>query len=559
VGIPADLLKNSTRFPSPPGIVLRLLESIRKDDFSFAEIAGIIKSDPALTTRVLTMVNSSFYSLPAKVSNIERALAIMGVNAVKNIALSFMLVSTLKSDNEGSFDFSYFWRRAITAAVSAELLASHFNVRDDDTFVIALLQDIGVFVLYSCSPEDYSRLLEDKKARNLRLEVLEEMALGFNHQEVGSELLRTWGLPENIFVPIRYHHMHGEAPVQYRSLARILFLSDMVSSLYNERQCSDKVRHIAEAVKDGMGIRDSELEAFIDEIREKTVELCSYFDITPDDMKPFSQMLQEANEELSKMNLEYETMVVRLREEKLKADRLAHELEKSNRKLSEISFEDSLTGLYNRRYLFDIVDKEMARAERSGRYFSIALFDIDFFKKINDSDGHHAGDIVLKRVGEVLNRTKRKTDIAVRYGGDEFVVVLPETDQEQSLIFAERLRVAIEGADTAVAGHTIRITISIGVTTYIPGRTGPSIQRLMEVADKALYDAKRSGRNRVNFINPFALAKLPGGAGDSSDAQLINAVELEMGESAKVLEVDDLANTQSYSPNMEMGETSCPR
>jgi len=123
MGKPHDLLNSNAIFPSPPGIVLRLLESTRKDDFSFTEIAGIIKSDPALTTRELTMVNSSFYSLPAKVSNIERALAIMGVNAVKNIALSFMLVSNLKSDNEDSFDFSYFWRRAIT--VPAE------RVKDD--------------------------------------------------------------------------------------------------------------------------------------------------------------------------------------------------------------------------------------------------------------------------------------------------------------------------------------------------------------------------------------------------------------------------------------------
>jgi diguanylate cyclase (GGDEF)-like protein len=524
MGISHDLLNSNVKFPSPPGIVLRLLESIRKDVFSFTEIAGIIKSDPALTTRVLTMVNSSFYSLPAKVSNIERALAIMGVNAVKNIALSFMLVSNLKSDNEDSFDFSYFWRRAITAAVCADLLALRFNARDDDTFVIALLQDIGVFVIYSGSQRKYSNLLKEKKTGSLRLEVLEEQAFGFDHQEIGSELLRIWGLPENVYIPIRYHHMHGEAPEEYRSLTRILFLSNMVSSLYNDRQCCEKVRHIAETVKDGMGIRDSELETFIDDIREKTVELCSYFDITPEKMKPFSQMLQEANEELSKMNLEYETVVVRLREEKLKAERLSRELEKSNRMLSEISFEDNLTGLYNRRYLFDIVDKEMARAERNGRQFSILLFDIDFFKKINDNHGHHVGDLVLKRVAEVLNRAKRKSDVGVRYGGDEFVVVLPETDLKDSLVFAERLRSAIEGSKTSVAGNRIGITISIGVTAYIPGRTVSSVEHLMDVADKALYDAKRSGRNRVSCIDPDNVAELTERDEGEKQGRLIGAM-----------------------------------
>jgi diguanylate cyclase (GGDEF)-like protein len=523
MGIPHDLLNSNAKFPSPPGIVLRLLESIRKDDFSFTEIAGIIKSDPALTTRVLTMVNSSFYSLPAKVSNIERALAIMGVNVVKNIALSFMLVSNLKSDNEDSFDFSYFWRRAITAAVCAELLASRFNERDDDTFVIALLQDIGVFAIYSGSQKKYSNLLEEKKTGNLRLEVLEEQAFGFNHQDIGSELLRIWGLPENVYMPIRYHHMHGEAPEEYRRLAIILFLSDMVSSLYNDAQCFEKIRHIGEVVKDCIGIHDSELETFIDEIRIKAVELCSYFDITPENMKPFSQILQEANEELSKMNLEYESMVLRLREEKLKAERLTHELEKSNRKLNELSFEDSLTGLFNRRYLFDIVDKEMSCEDRCERHFSILLFDIDFFKKINDRHGHHAGDFVLQRVAEVLKRTKRKTDIGFRYGGDEFVVLLPETDLKKSLIFGERLRGAIEKSDPIVMGHKIRITISAGVSTCIPGRRGSSLECLMDVADQALYNAKKSGRNRVSFIDTVNVEELTGIPAGVSNGRLPKA------------------------------------
>jgi diguanylate cyclase (GGDEF)-like protein len=495
------------------------MESIRKEDFSFTEIAGIIKSDPALTTKVLTMVNSSFYSLPTKVSNIERALAIMGVNAVKNIALSFILVSNLMT---GSFDFSYFWRRAITAAVSAELLAFRFNVRDDDTFVIALLQDIGVYVLYSASPKKYSKLLEEKKTGNLRLEVMEDRVFGFNHQEVGSELLRKWGLPENICMPIRCHHKHEEAPEQYRSLARILFLSDLVSSLYNDAQCCEKVRHTAELVKNGMGMHDSALEIFIDEIGNKTVEICSYFNIPPDAMKPFSQILQEANEELSRLNHEYETLFVRLKEEKSKAEGLAHELEKRNRKLSEISYKDSLTGLYNRRYLFELIDKEMNRAERYGRHFSILLFDIDFFKKVNDIHGHHAGDSLLKRVGEVLTRIKRESDIAVRYGGDEFVVVMPETELKQSLIFAERLRAAIMGTDTTVSGQTIRITISVGVTTYIPGRTGAPVESLLEVADKALYNAKKSGRNKVSSIYPVGTDEFPGKGRRISDGVLFN-------------------------------------
>ena len=117
------------------------------------------------------------------------------------------------------------------------------------------------------------------------------------------------------------------------------------------------------------------------------------------------------------------------------------------------------------------------------------------------------GDFVLKKVSEVLKRTKRKTDIAIRFGGDEFVVALPATDLKESLIFAEQLRTAIEGTDICVNGHKIGITISVGVATYIPGSKETSLKSLLDKADNALYDAKKSGRNRVSFNYPFELTE----------------------------------------------------
>ena len=497
MGILEGLIKDNIMIPSPAGIALRLLETLKKDDFSFNEIAKIIQSDPALTTRVLRVANSSFYSLPSKVSSIERALTIMGVNAMKNIALSFILIDKLKSNSNGSFDFNLFWKKSITSAVCAELFAAHFKIKDDDIFVTALLQDIGVLVMHYCRPNDYVNLLEKKSTEKLPPEVLEDNLFGFNHQEVGSEILKLWGLPEEIYMPICFHHIHGQASEQYRTKAKILSLSDKVSSFYNESQSAEIIRDVSDMLREGMGISDSSLKSLIDEVANKSVEIFSYFDILPGEMKPFSQLLQEANEELSKLNLSYEMLLVELKHKNMKAERLALELKEANRKLGELSFRDGLTGLYNRRYLDDFLDREISRSQRYRSSFSLMIFDIDHFKKINDSYGHQVGDLVLKALSASLVGIARQTDVVARYGGDEFCVVLPETDLDRALISAKRLRKVVEGLDIPIASQTIKITISVGVASFSPLIKETTISRLIEMADRALYSAKNSGRNKV--------------------------------------------------------------
>jgi diguanylate cyclase (GGDEF)-like protein len=125
------------------------------------------------------------------------------------------------------------------------------------------------------------------------------------------------------------------------------------------------------------------------------------------------------------------------------------------------------------------------------------IFDIDLFKKINDTYGHQSGDLVLKAISEKATAMIRNTDLLARYGGEEFVVVMPQTKTQGAMIIAERLRESIEGMDIHVDGQTIKITVSAGVATYAPQSEKLSIEEFIDKADKALYDAKNSGRNRV--------------------------------------------------------------
>ncbi len=157
------LVTKNLKLPSPPAIALRILEAVKKNDASFTDLARIIEVDPALTAKILKVSNSSFYSMASQVNTIEKALSVLGLNVTKNIALSFVIAKELVVPVDGGFDFNYFWKRAVTSAVSAELLAARLSYRNDDLFVSALLQDIGVLILYLCRADEYRQVLDEKR------------------------------------------------------------------------------------------------------------------------------------------------------------------------------------------------------------------------------------------------------------------------------------------------------------------------------------------------------------------------------------------------------------
>jgi diguanylate cyclase (GGDEF)-like protein len=166
-----------------------------------------------------------------------------------------------------------------------------------------------------------------------------------------------------------------------------------------------------------------------------------------------------------------------------------------NVELGRLATTDSLTGLANRRYLFERLEQEVYRAQRYGTVLSLILFDIDHFKRINDSWGHAAGDHVLREIGRETHQLLRKADLAGRYGGEEFVVLLPETDLAEAMSLAHRLNRQIsQKVIQFEQGSPVLVTVSVGVAALAPAESG---EKLFQRADQALYRAKEGGRNRV--------------------------------------------------------------
>jgi diguanylate cyclase (GGDEF)-like protein len=150
--------------------------------------------------------------------------------------------------------------------------------------------------------------------------------------------------------------------------------------------------------------------------------------------------------------------------------------------------------------------RDLARSSREGTALSVVVVDIDHFKRFNDQHGHLAGDQTLHCVAEILKSSLREGDIAVRFGGEEFVLVLANTDEDNAYAVAERVRKTLAEASLDIAGLHLTITASFGVATTWPARHNEPIAQLFERADAALYRAKESGRNRVALAAPTAVA-----------------------------------------------------
>jgi len=185
---------------------------------------------------------------------------------------------------------------------------------------------------------------------------------------------------------------------------------------------------------------------------------------------------------------------------------IAREQRRARDAAIRLSTIDSLTGLYNRSYFFAAVDREIARSARSNRGFCLLMMDLDELKPINDKYGHYFGDRVLRGVGDVVRNGVRRIDTAARYGGDEFVALLPETDPTGAHVLAEKVRIGVTELDISVSGVRIEASMSVGVVSF--PEDGRTSDELMISADQAMYASKRSGKNRVMGL-PLAVGGRP--------------------------------------------------
>jgi two-component system cell cycle response regulator len=189
-----------------------------------------------------------------------------------------------------------------------------------------------------------------------------------------------------------------------------------------------------------------------------------------------------------------------LRREQEELRRRLLEVSIANQRAQEAALTDVLTGLYNRRHAMERLAQEWAESERGHRPLCLLALDIDHFKPVNDNYGHDTGDAALRQFADILRAFSRTPDVPCRFGGEEFLLIAPDTPLEGALHLAERIRAAIQNKVLVAEGISLHLTVSIGVAEK--SAKYANLDQLIKAADEALYQAKQKGRNRVEKARP---------------------------------------------------------
>ncbi len=633
-----EQLKAECELPSPRGIALAIIRLTQSDDVSMGELARVIKGDPAFVGRLIKAANGIVSEARRAVVSVQEALMVLGLPAVRTMALGFSLLSNYRKGVCAGFDYERFWSSSLVMALSMQSLAPRTRVlAADDAFSLGLLARIGELALATVYPNEYARILaEVKRSPELRQVELEEDAFAMTHRELGAAMLADWGVPEILTAPVRQYEegdLSGLAEGSREAgLVQCLVLSRAIAQLClapedehvalmgpmfrlsarlglpredfvavcervgrewvewgrllqfetNGAPRFDRLAEGAEQVpkprRGGEGEAAEEavsgagdaagpmrvlvLERAVDErARLRTVleemgfqvyeahdsatAVEAAVDIQPRmmlvDWTPGAggamvlralretrigrgiyvmallpheddTLIAQASEAgaddflarpLRRRMLEFRLRAGRrtvalqedLEREREELRRFAAELSISNRRLQEAVMTDALTGFPNRRYAIERMQTEWASATRHHRPLSAMIVDIDGFKLINDTYGHDVGDMALRQSADALRAALRAQDVICRTGGDEFLVICPDTDLTAALRCAERLRLAAETLVIETGGPKLGLTISVGVATRDASML--NIDALIKCADQGSYIAKQLGRNRV--------------------------------------------------------------
>lgn len=628
-----EQLKASGDLPSPRGVALAIIRMAQEPDVSMAELTRVIKSDPAFVGRLIKAANGIVGAQRRSVVSVHEALMVLGLPAVRNMALGFSLLSHYRKGGCTQFDYRGFWSSSLIMALAMQVLALRIRaVAADEAFSIGLLARVGELALATVYPREYGQVLDDMRADPaLALLDLEQRAFAMDHGELGVAMLANWGVPAAFTGPVLHHELHARAPFaaggREAVLTECLALSRAIADLCLAGEAAAAAQPLPAmlSLAAGLGLSRDDLIAVCEVVGREWGEWGVLLELDAAPPPPFSALLQDeagdaasadaASGTLSPMRvlvvdvepvlrdqigqlldaqgceafaveaagelmeralavephlmvldwersgddvlrtiralratrigrgvyillltrcgdnadarlqqavdagvddiavkpLRFHVLGARLRAG-LRVLRLQQELEREreemrhfaaelaiiNRRLQDAALTDALTGFPNRRYAIDRIGQEWSTATRSQRALSCMIIDLDNFKQINDTRGHDVGDAVLCRASDVMREALRSQDVICRTGGDEFLVICPETALDAALGCAERLREALEGVTIEAEGATLKLTISVGVAERDDAMA--DIDALIKRADQGAYLAKRRGRNQVATV-----------------------------------------------------------
>ncbi len=497
--------------PTLPTIAVRLLELFDDPDVELPDLAELLRSDPAIASKILRAANSSAYGVGRKVTDLQQAIALLGKTVVTSLALSFTLAERSMQHGAAAQLFRGYWLQAMTQAVAAESLAQRFaRQHAGEWFITGLLASVGRLSLINHDPDQYAEVMSRAECLDMPLHELEASHFGTTAVELSTELLNAWNLPERCVNAVGDQIRCLENPGRWagspeQRLSAAIATAKAVGEYFCQNRQGHSLVQIVHIMEEAFAAKEDDAVRLIETVRNRLDATSDLFQVDCSSLGTPTELMSLAMQHLSSLALDRsrvepvsKSMASLLKQNKQLLERV--------HRLTLRCVTDSLTGIFNRGYFEERLQELIKQAKSSEVKIGVILIDIDHFKKINDSHGHLAGDDILREVAIVIRETVRSSDVVARYGGEEFVVLVPDTDDVVVTRLSDRIRSAVRSAVFCVDGSRVSVTVSVGAAAGRPSSADERFGRaIVAAADEQLYESKSQGRDRVCVASSFSL------------------------------------------------------
>ncbi len=492
-----DRVLKCDRLPSMPAVAMRVIELTSSNRSSMREIAEVITNDQGLSSKVLKTVNSSFYGLSKPCTTINQSIVMLGLNAVKTLALGFSLVASLTRSAKGGFDYQGYWRRGLLTGVAAKCIAAESRIgHDEECFLAGLLQDVGMVALHEALGEEYGMILDQVGSDHRQLARAELADLEMTHADVGSMLAGRWKLPPELAMPIKFHERPTAAPQEYLEICQAVGLGNIAADVLCASEGGVALKRYYAKAQEWFSLSPMQADAVMNKISAGAKEIAKLLEVDAGSFNDPEAIRKQANEQLLAVTVPF-----------------GPGGQTDNNPLTAEDT-DTITMLPSRRILNQNMIATVEQFQAGGGPFSVGVFAVDGFADIEVQQGTEYADELLSQIASILRTTVEPYNaVCFCFDRGRFAVLMGGTDRITGTKHAERFRAAVAGAPLRIkppglVALDLRATISAGLITMDTTTRDrfTNVEVVFDTIDRALSSAQKAGSNILRVFVPKSAA-----------------------------------------------------
>lgn len=481
------------RLPSLPAVAVKVIELSQDSGVRLQEISQTIANDQGLSAKILKTVNSSFYGLRTPCASINQAIVMLGLSAVKTLALGFSLVSSVAEGKDKDFDYETYWQRSLFSGVAAKCIATDSGKgQAEEAFLGGLLQDLGMIALHRTLGQRYSLVISEAAGDHRAVVKYELAEFEVAHPDVGAMLCSRWKLPAELVMPVKFHERPSAAPVDTLHICQCVGLGNIAADVLMSKEPAVALKRFYTRAQEWFALSNAQADAIMKSVTQGTREIAHLLKLNIGDIPDMGALTARADQQLLDIALPLDHGAVGPGET------------------------DPVTGLPTRVEFNRNMIAGCERALVGAGPLSTLFISPDGLDELRQREGDATADALLMSLGLLLKQQVTAANgLLCRFDDTTYAAFIPAADRQAATRLGETMRTTIAGTPvtckpSGLLPIDLPVTLSIGLATFDPAATGASrittAEQLVDVTQRALAAAKRAGGSSLRVYAPRAAA-----------------------------------------------------